>query len=434
MRISPTCIAGWLLIASSALAQAPNTAATKMGAATRAQITQGIQSAKMERLATNRAKLTVTTKPDVGAKMKLIDWTGKEVAITRTPDGLIEAEVDPQRGYLLAPPSPERQALTKEGLHLPARYVTFAPSGAVNLGGLFLRPAVIPLTWDEKNRAYSTEIVVGYEFEDAREIKLPAPKTVTFFAEGANADIQKNTVTITNSGGLGYQRVVLSTGQIDGETRFTARGGPGDELKSSVTIQREPGALRLSLPSTELAAFGVGSSLLTVTLVARDGFPLAASRPLDIQLSSRRLHQPAALVLEQGKSTTTADIRTAGFGADQIVAQAGAFRAELPIRMIFPVAAMVAAFVGGAAGGAARYLRNKRKRGPLLIRRIAEGVLVGVIVVGATWAGLVSVDVSTGVLGTPFGAFVLGALSGYLGCVVLDRVANKTFGGMKAAA
>jgi hypothetical protein len=28
---------------------------------------------------------------------------------------------------------------------------------------------------------------------------------------------------------------------------------------------------------------------------------------------------------------------------------------------------------------------------------------------------------------------VLGALSGYLGCVVLDRVAKKTFGGLKEA-
>jgi len=54
--------------------------------------------------------------------------------------------------------------------------------------------------------------------------------------------------------------------------------------------------------------------------------------------------------------------------------------------------------------------------------------------VGAVWAGLVAMDVSTGALGTPFGAFVLGALSGYLGCVVLDGVAKKTFGGLKTAA
>jgi hypothetical protein len=67
----------------------------------------------------------------------------------------------------------------------------------------------------------------------------------------------------------------------------------------------------------------------------------------------------------------------------------------------------------------------------LLVRRAVEGMLVGLILVGAAWAGLVGFEMSAGVLGTPFGAFVLAALSGYLGCVVLDRVAGKTFGSAK---
>jgi hypothetical protein len=121
-----------------------------------------------------------------------------------------------------------------------------------------------------------------------------------------------------------------------------------------------------------------------------------------------------------------------GYGVDEITAQSGAFRAVLPIALVFPVAATVAALVGGALGGVTRFLRNKRKGSSLLVRRIMEGMLVGLIIVGATWTGLVSVDVSTGILGTPFGAFVLGALSGYLGCVVLDTVAKKTFGMAKA--
>lgn len=119
-------------------------------------------------------------------------------------------------------------------------------------------------------------------------------------------------------------------------------------------------------------------------------------------------------------------------GPDEIVAQSGALRATLPVALVFPVAAVVAAAVGGALGGSARYLRNKGRRGSLLVRRVVEGMLVGVILVGAAWAGLVGVDLSTGILGTPFGAFVLAALSGYLGCVVLDRVANKTLGAAKA--
>lgn len=432
MHAYPLRAAAWLLTTCSVLAQTPAPTAAKAAADARLRITQGIVSAKAERVAPNRATLTLETKPEAGTNLRLYEPSGKEVAVTRTPAGTIKAEIDPQRGYVLTPPAPARQSLPKEGLHFPARYVTVSPAGATNIGGLFLRPAVVPLTWNEQAHAYATELFVGYEFPDGSERALPAPKTVTFFAEGANARIQADTVTIDRSGGAGYKRVVLSTGQIDGETHFTARASPLDELKSSVAVQREAGALKLSLPSTELPAFGVGSGVLTVSLVGRDGMPFAAARPLEVALSSRRLRQPPLVAIDAGKSTAGAEVRTAGYGADEIMAQSGALRATLPVTLVFPVAATVAALAGGALGGAARYLRNKRRRGPLLMRRVIEGMLVGLILVGAAWAGLVSVDVSTGILGTPFGAFVLGALSGYLGCVVLDRVANKTFGGLKS--
>jgi hypothetical protein len=361
-----------------------------------------------------------------------LDATEKEVPVTRAADGTLKAEIDPTRGYILKPPPARRVTLTSDGLPFPARYVTFAPTGATNLGGLFLRPAVVPLTWNETLRAYATELFVGYEFTDGREIKLPVPRTVTFFAEGANARIQADTVTVTNSGGPGFQRVVLSTNQIEGETHFIARVSAADELKTSVRVLRELGGLKLSLASAELPAFGVGSDMLTVSLVARDGFSFATPAPVEVQLTSRGLRQPASVTIEAGQSSARAEVRTTGYGSGEIVAQSGTFQAALPVKLIIPVAATVAALLGGGIGGVARYLRNRRRGSALLGRRVVEGMLVGLILVGAVWAGLVAVDVSTGVLGTPFGAFVLGALSGYLGCVVLDRVAKKTFGGLKA--
>ena len=426
-------IAGVLLLASTAIAQPAPTASKTGVAAAKTRITQGIATAKMEKVAPNRGIFTVATERDSHAGLRLLDATGKEVAITRTPEGAITAEIDPQRGYLLTPPPPERQALPKDGVHFPARYVTFTPAGATNLGGLFLRPSVVPLTWNDQTRVYSTELFVGYEFADGREVKLPVPRTVTFFAEGANARIQADSVTVEKSGGSGYQRVVLSTGQIEGETHFTARVSAADELKSSVTVFREAGALKLSMPSTELPAFGVGSGVLAVTLLARDGAPFATPKPLEVQLTSRGLRASSPVVIEAGKSVANVDMRSVGYGPDQIMAQSGAFQATLPIELVFPTAPIIASILGGALGGATRFLRNKRRGGALLGRRVIEGMLVGLILVGAVWAGLVAVDVTTGVLGTPFGAFVLGALSGYLGCVVLDRVANKTFRGLKEA-
>jgi hypothetical protein len=434
------CSAGWLLLASIGLAQpapkskdgsAVNAAKTRTPVG-RTQITQGIASARLEKMAPNRGVFTIATKSEADAKMRLLDATLKEVPVTRTADGTLKAEIDPQGGYILTRPAAERVPLSKEGLHLPARYVTFTPAGATNLGGLFLRPSVVPLTWNDQLRAYTTDLFVGYEFEDGREINLPVPRTVTFFAEGANARIQADTVTVTKSGGPGYQRVVLSTGQIDGETHFTARVSAADELRSSVTVLREPGGLKLSMGSTELPAFGVGSDVLTVSVVARDASPLATPKPLEVQLTSSGLRQPSLVVIEAGQSSARVDVRSVGYGAGKIAAQSGTFQATLPVNLIFPVAPIVASLLGGGLGGVTRYLRNKRRGGSLLGRRIIEGMLVGVILVGATWTGLVAVDVSTGVLGTPFGAFVLGALSGYLGCVVLDQVAKKTFGGLKA--
>lgn len=429
MRALVLCIAGWTASMSFVLAQAPAVVAPK--AVTRAQVTGDIVSAKVERLADQRATLTIELRPE--ANLRLLDASWKEIPAARGPGGALKADVDPKQGYVLAPrEAPARRALPKDGLSFPARYVTLTPAGASRLGGLFLRPAVVPLTWNEEARAYATEILVGYEFDDGGERTLAAPKTVTFFAEGANARIRDERVTVTESGTKGYQRVTLSTGQVDGETHFIARAGAADELKVSVSVQRELGALTLSLPSTELPAFGVGSGVLTVGLLGRDGMPLIAAKAVEVQLSSRRLRQPAVLTIEPGRSTATVDVRTAGYGSDRIEAHTGSLRAALPIELVFPVAATVAALAGGALGGTARYLRNKRKRGPLLARRVAEGMIVGLIIVGAAWTGLVSVDLSTGILGTPFGAFVLAALAGYLGCVLLDRVAKKTFGGEKA--
>lgn len=435
MRFRSKDLLGFVLLTVVAGAQPVNPAATKAINVRRALVTEGIVSVKAERIAPNRAALTLALKPDVGARLKLYDAAGAEVAVARTPDGGLKAEVDPQRGYVLAPPPPERRPLPRDGLEFPARYVTFAAgvgtATRTNLGGLFLRPSGVPLTWNEPLKAYATELFVGYEFEDGREVTLPVPRTVTFFVEGSNARIVEDRVTIERSGGAGYKRVQLSTGQVEGETMFTARVSPRDELKASVAVRREAGSLRLALASAELPAFGIGSGVLTVSLVARDGMPLAAVEPLTVQLTSGRIHHPATVVLAAGASSAPVELRSTGIGGDRIVAQAGTLRDELGVRLVFPVAAAVAALVGGVLGGAARYLRNRNRRAALLVRRALEGMLVGLILVGAAWAGLVGFELSTGVLGTPFGAFVLAALSGYLGCVVLDRVAGKTFGSGK---
>ncbi|MEO6567641.1 MAG: hypothetical protein ABIO94_02660 [Opitutaceae bacterium] len=420
---------GWIsagLLAAGSVDAQP-VGATRPGAINPAVATH---TAKVEKTNGGQTKLSLLPKVPGGAELRLHDASGKEIPATLAPNGVIEAMVDPTVGYILAPKETKRQPLVAEGIQFPGRYVTAIASGTPNLGGLFLRASRVPLTWDETAKAYVTQLVVGYEFQDGVEGPLKAPKTVTFFAEGANASIQAESVLIESSGGPGYKRVTLSTREHTGETFFTARASPADELKSSVSVRREPGALKLTLPSHEIAAYGVGSGMLSVGLVAKDGLPMEAAEPLAIQLSSRRLRLPAMVTLRAKSKVVEVEFRSAGFGVDAVTAQAGALTATQELRLIFPVAAVIAAVAGGLLGGFTRYLRNQRsqrKNSALLIRRLLEGALVGVIFVGAAWAGLVTVNLSTGILGTPFGAFVLAALSGYVGCLVLDRVTKRTF-------
>jgi hypothetical protein len=381
-----------------------------------------------------RARLSSIPNAAIAAKYRLLDDTGKQVAIAAGTNDTVEADVAPGKPYVLVPPGGGRHALTKSKQEFPGRYLTFDKNGKpLNDGGLFLHPLSVPMVWNEQTRAYATELIVGYDFKDGHEQPLASPKTVALFAEGSNAQIKADTVVIRRSGTAGYQRVVLSSNQVNGETLFTARASPVDELQASVAILREPGSLAISLPSGQIDAFGLGTATLAMTLLARDGQPLPTAEALTIHLSSRRLRLPASVTLVAGQSTATADLRSLGYGTDEIRAEVGNLKATLPVRVVLPIAAALASIIGGGMGGAARYLRNKGRKSALLVRRLIEGILVGVLFVGAAWAGLVTVDVSAGILGTPFGAFVLAAFSGYLGCVVLDRVADKTFRGLKPA-
>lgn len=391
-------------------------------------------SARAERLESGKTRLSVRPPTPVPDGYKLLDAAGKEITGVVRRAGAIEAVVESQRGYILAPTTNQRRPMTKQGVEMPARYINLTRDGQTLLGGLFLRPTRIPLIWDSASGAYATELVVGYEFVDGAERPLAAPKTINFFTEGSDARIQADTVVIERSGGSGYKRVRLTTRQGDGETLFTARAGPADELRSSVAVHREPGALRLSLAPRDVPGLGIGTATLAVSLLARDGLALPATMPVNLQLSSRRLRHAASAVIPTGRSSVEVEVRSAGLGTDAISVSGGGLEASQPVQLMFPVAATLAALVGGVCGGTARYLRNRRKRGTLLLRRIGEGALVGVIVVGAAWTGLLAIDFNAGVLGTPFGAFVLAALAGYLGCVLLDRIAAKTFGRLRPSA
>ena len=384
--------------------------------------------------ATRRVRLPVRPGVAPSISARLLDEAGKPVPVAPAGVDAVEAEIIPGKPYVFLDSAVGRRDMVHAKLEFPARYMNFDRNGTpASRGGLFVRPAAVPLVWNDHIRAYATELTVGYDFTDGRDQVLAAPKTVTFFAEGPNARIQADTIVITRGGTAGYQRVVLSTTQLEGAALFTARAGPFDELKASAGILREPGGLDISVSSTQMDAFGLGTGTLALTLLARDGNPLPTAVPLVIHLSSQHVRLPSSLTLRAGQASATADLRSFGYGADEIHAESGTLTASIPVRLVFPVAPILGAIAGGAMGGAARYLKNRGRKSSLLTRRLVEGMLVGLLFVGAAWAGLVGIELSPGLIETPFGAFVLAGLSGYVGCALLDRVTKKTFSQLETA-
>src|SRR5699024_4511101 len=131
MRVYWFCCAGCLLV-SLAFGQGAAPGAKADVRDRRAKVTQGIDSARLDGTGSSHATLTIKTKAELVSRMRLLDATGNEVHMNRSADGTLQAEVDPKKGFILTRPPGERASLTPEGAHLPARYVTFSPTGATN--------------------------------------------------------------------------------------------------------------------------------------------------------------------------------------------------------------------------------------------------------------------------------------------------------------
>jgi hypothetical protein len=372
--------------------------------------------------------------PVVAARSLVLAPDGSELPLQRQPDGSVRAVLETGRTYLhLDPLRPAVASLGTTPVEFPARYLTARPAGPgapppLWAGGFGLWAERAPLVWDEVLGAFATTLLLAYQFEDGAERPLPVPRTVRFFVEGAGAEIREDRVEITHSGLGRAQSVRLLTRELFAPTIVRVVAGPHDELRLEATVRREPARFALVLQPESPPGWGIGTAALSLRLLARDGGALPPAAPLEIQLTARKLALPATVTLAAGQEVVSLpEVRGLGVGRDRIAAHAGPVTGELDVRLAWPVAPIVAALVGGWVGGYLRFLRLKQRR-PLLVKRLVEGVLAGLLFTAAVWAGLVAVLDTAGVLGTPLGAWVLAALGGYAGSAVLDPLVRRVTG------
>jgi hypothetical protein len=324
------------------------------------------------------------------------------------------------------------QALTRDKNLFPGLMVLNRKTGRNGAtealqGRLFLRARQTPLPWDDQLKAYATTLVVGLDLAgQPRSIPLDPPVAVEFFPSGAS--VAPTRMTITRSGTQGYQEVVIQCSAAQDSLAVAARSDMG-EVNHPLTVVPRLAVLAIRHQASKPFGFGMATINLTLVRLAEDGAELKTKDGLTVHLETdpRGLLSSPRVEIPSHASSATVELRSSGLGHTTITARAGGVEAKDVIKFIFPSGFILATLLGGAVGGWGRCMRHNVRSSRKRRRWVGEGCLVGVVTVAAVTAGLMLGTVSFPAMGTELGAFVMSALSGYVGAPLLDRLAERAF-------
>lgn len=195
-------------------------------------------------------------------------------------------------------------------------------------------------------------------------------------------------------------------------------------------IPRVATSLQLVTDKHEVVGFGIGQATLRARLLAQDGRTHVAEDDLVVDfvvMQGEGDLEPEHAVIPAGASATRpVTFRPSRGGRVKLEARAGDIRSG-PVRVdvSFPAWAVAATLLGGALGGFAAFLRRRRAGG--LLWRLAEGLVVGVLVAAVSLALPEVVLMASRVVSTTLGLFVTSAAAGFLGTPLLDRLSRRLF-------
>jgi hypothetical protein len=384
-------------------------------------------------LASPAAAPKITLPPDIVRNFRVTDAAGTALNVETAPDGSARVTPVDARDLALVPNTHPTTSVTlgQERVMLPVVYLHFKnASGQVTEtpveGGVFLQAARSPMVWDKTSGDYATDVFVGYDYGDDRNITMPASRSVLLLTQGTGTTVAPDRVTITQSGAGGAQRVAVRTKAREGAVTIIARETPDNEQPVSIPVEAEAGGIAVTVSPSHVEAFGLGTGAISVRLLALDGreMPAAAVKnawPLSIDAPLLGVATQARI--EAGQTRVDVPFRTRGSGDGFARVEAGGFSSEAKFVSALPWLSIAAVTIGSLLGGVARWFRH-RQTNKRIVRRLLEALVVGVVFVAAAWAGLVGFDLG-GVLTAPLGGFVLAALAAYTGMVIIDRVAGK---------
>ena len=284
----------------------------------------------------------------------------------------------------------------------------------------------IPATWNPLSGSYHTELSFGVHPSDEGTIDpeqaLERPIEIRVRLQGLTTRETLPPLMVEAPGLVNERSLVLEF--------LPSTPTPTLEVRSTLSdVNLELAALpRLDVRPQSTRMMGLGLARMTVNVeqIAPHGAPLPATRPTHIALTvdGPATPEPGELRLAPDQSTASFELRSSGLTPLTVRAVAGGLSGEATIQQRFPWGPMLATLLGGALGGFGRRFVKGAPQGQTPLR-LFEGVLVALVAYVAGVLGVGYLALPVAVVATEAGAFLTGALSGFIGVNVLERLQGK---------
>lgn len=279
-----------------------------------------------------------------------------------------------------------------------------------------------PAVWDLQNERYSTKVTFGLKSSKGSksDFILPDPVEVRVAFEGLAGE-EPQPMFIDGMGIAAEKSFSLDFKPTTAEPKLLVRSTISD-----VNLQLDLSAVsRLSLQSSrqEVLGFGLEKASFSVRDFLPHGEPvqLEAAIPIAVTVSGRGSLSPEQPTFAPGIAVSQFDVRSSGLGEMVVEARVGDSLAVATVTQRFPWGPLIAVLLGGALGGFARkFVKGAASsRVPLWI---VEGLVVSLIAFVAGVLGVGNLGIPSAIVATEAGAFLTGALSGFVGVVVLEKL------------
>lgn len=375
-----------------------------------------------------QGKVTFNTRQlQVGAATQVVatDLAGKEITAQKVAGSQLSIASKPGQWVVLKPKTTRTANIAKGLRWLPGTCIVDERTYRS-----YVDFKIAPIGWNAGIGAYRVLASVGVALDGNPEATGPIGKTIpiSFSVSGLDGvEINPGELVIEQLGIEGEQKF-----QIDFAKTTLAK--PAIVLRSQIAANQEffvDATPRLELIPESDPILGFG--LEEVEVFARSvnalgaGLPESAGESLLVVTSNARRTPKGALSFSDDAHTTFS-IRSLTLGTIGITAStstdAGSIEGQVDIGTTMPVGQIIAALLGGMLGGfSRRFVKGAQKANAT--RHVIEGAAVSLIGFVAGVLGVGFLNIPSAIVATIAGAFLTGAVCGFLGVVVLEGLTRK---------